>query len=50
MCIKKEQIIYALKVQGPLAQGNALGCSAPYSIPPCKGRIRTAFLYCPFRA
>jgi len=33
----------ALKVQGTLARGNALGCSALYSVPPCKGRINAAF-------
>ena len=33
----------ALKVQGNLAQGNALGCNIPYSISPCKGRIKAAF-------
>ena len=33
----------ALKVQGNLAQGNALGQMAPPSISPCKGRIKAAF-------
>lgn len=38
----------ALKVQGNLAQGNALGHKIPLLVSPCKGRIKTR-LYCPFR-
>lgn len=41
--------LIALKVQGNLAQGNALGLKAQSPTSPCKGRI-TVRLYCPFRA
>ena len=37
------KIINALKVQGNLAQGNALGREISPSVSPCKGRIKAAF-------
>ena len=33
----------ALKVQGTLAQGNALGCKIVPPASPCKGRIKGIF-------